>query len=88
MELLNGLLLQGRHHRQSALTLLQLTSPFAPFITHELWEQLGEEGLINVAPWPSYDEELISEESGEFVIQVNGKIRDRLLNPKPLRSQR
>jgi leucyl-tRNA synthetase len=81
MELLNGLLSQNHHRRQSAMTLLQLTAPFAPFVTHELWERLGNEGLISDAPWPSYDEELIREESGEFVIQINGKIRDRLQLP-------
>ncbi len=37
-------------------TFLALLNPFAPHITEELWQQLGETGLLSVAPWPTYDE--------------------------------
>jgi leucyl-tRNA synthetase len=81
MELFNGLVSQEQHHRHSAETLLLLASPFAPFITHELWERLGCEGMIADAPWPDYDETLAKEETVEVVIQINGKLRDRLRVP-------
>jgi leucyl-tRNA synthetase len=81
MELLNGLLAAEEHYRLCAQTLLQLTCPFAPFITQELWERIGGEGMVNDAPWPQYDVNLIREEMMEFVIQVNSRIREKLMLP-------
>jgi leucyl-tRNA synthetase len=81
MELLNGLMAQPRHSRESARILLQLTSPFAPFITHELWERLGEPGLMGDQPWPRYDEKLAQPPKVEIVVQVDGKIRGRYQLP-------
>ena len=81
MELFNGLQVQKRHYRQAVRVLLQLLSPFAPFIAQELWERLGEEGWIGSAPWPQCDEDLMREETITLVVQVNGKVRDRLELP-------
>jgi len=78
MELLNGLQAQEEHYRQAIKILLQLVCPFAPFITHELWEYLGGEGMINDAPWPNYDEALARETQMELAVQVNGKLVARL----------
>jgi leucyl-tRNA synthetase len=60
---------------RSAISLL---APFAPFITEELWQVMGEEGSVHSAPWPSYDEGLARPEEVTLVVQVNGKVRDRL----------
>jgi leucyl-tRNA synthetase len=81
MELLNGLLAQKRHSFQAIRTLLQLVCPFAPFISQELWERIGERGMVNDAPWPRHDETLVQEDTVELVIQVNGRVRDRLRVP-------
>lgn len=81
MELLNGLQNQETHHREAIRQLLQLAGPFAPFITQELWVQSGGEGMICDAPWPIYDESLIVFETVEYVIQINGKVRDRMELP-------
>jgi len=81
MELLNGLAAARRHYCRGIEVLLQLACPFAPFITQELWEQLGKEGSVNDASWPRADQELAQEEMVEWVLQVNGKIRDRLALP-------
>jgi leucyl-tRNA synthetase len=81
MELLNGLTAGERHYRQAVKTLLQLCGPYAPFITQELWEQLGEEGMINDAPWPECDPELVRQQQVTWVVQVNGRVRDRLELP-------
>lgn len=78
MELRTGLQEARRHHAAGLKTLLQLTAPFAPFITQELWSRLDEEGQICDAPWPVADEEHMQEELVEWVIQINGKVRDRL----------
>lgn len=57
---------------------LILLSPFAPHITEELWEKLGNKESIFLQKWPKYDPELIKEENIKLVVQVNGKVRDTL----------
>ena len=56
-------------------TFLALLNPFAPHITEELWQQLGETGLLSVAPWPTYDEAKTVESTVELAVQVNGKLK-------------
>ena len=56
-------------------TFLALLNPFAPHITEELWQQLGEDGLLSVAPWPTYDEAKTVESTVELAVQVNGKLK-------------
>jgi leucyl-tRNA synthetase len=58
-----------------------LLGPFAPFIAEELWEQLGRTGPVYHQPWPAYEEELAREEGAEIVVQVNGKLRSRVIVP-------
>jgi leucyl-tRNA synthetase len=62
-------------------TVLSLLAPFAPFICEELWQALGNEESIHLRQWPSFDEELARPEEITLVVQVNGKVRDRLLVP-------
>jgi leucyl-tRNA synthetase len=64
---------------QRNLTLL--LAPFAPYLAHELWEMLGEKGNLLKAPWPKYDAALAKEEELEIPVQVNGKLRGRILVP-------
>ena len=56
-------------------TFLALLNPFAPHITEELWQQLGETSLLSVAPWPAYDEAKTVESTVEMAVQVNGKLK-------------
>ena len=56
-------------------TFLALLNPFAPHITEELWQQLGETGLLSIAPWPQYDESKTVESTVEMAVQVNGKLK-------------
>ena len=56
-------------------TFLALLNPFAPHITEELWQQLGETSLLSVAPWPQYDESKTVESTVEMAVQVNGKLK-------------
>jgi leucyl-tRNA synthetase len=55
-----------------------LLSPFAPHICEEIWERMGYDTLLARYPWPEYDPDLAQEETVTIVIQVNGKLRDRI----------
>ncbi|MDZ7799035.1 MAG: class I tRNA ligase family protein [Patescibacteria group bacterium] len=57
---------------------LIILSPFAPHLAEELWQKLGHKDSIFKEKWPSYDKSKIKEEEIEFVIQVNGKVRDKI----------
>jgi len=59
--------------------LVLLLAPFAPYLAHELWEMLGEKGNLLKAPWPKFDAELAKEEELEIPVQVNGKLRGRVV---------
>ena len=61
--------------------LVLLLAPFAPYLAHELWEMLGEKGNLLKAPWPKYDAALAKEEEIEIPVQVNGKLRSRVVVP-------
>jgi leucyl-tRNA synthetase len=61
--------------------LVLLLAPFAPYLAHELWEMLGEQGGLLRAPWPKYDAALAKEEEIEIPVQVNGKLRGRIVVP-------
>jgi leucyl-tRNA synthetase len=56
-----------------------LMAPFAPYLAHELWEMLGEEGSLLKAPWPRYDAALAKEDELEIPVQINGKLRSRVV---------
>jgi leucyl-tRNA synthetase len=57
---------------------LVLLNPFAPHLSSELWENLKLPGEITAQSWPGYDEKFLVEDEAEIVIQVNGKVRDRM----------
>ncbi len=59
-------------------TLLLLLAPFAPFLTEELWEVLGNSYSVHNQSWPVFDQRLIQAETATLVVQINGKLRDRL----------
>ena len=59
--------------------LVLLLAPFAPYLAHELWETLGERSNLLRAPWPKYDAALAKEEEVEIPVQVNGKLRGKVL---------
>jgi len=61
--------------------LVLLLAPFAPYLAHELWEMLGEKGSLLRAPWPKYDAALAKEDEIEIPVQVNGKLRSRVVVP-------
>ena len=61
--------------------LVLLLAPFAPYICEEMWEEMGRTGPVFKQPWPAFDEALMQEDGADVVLQVNGKVRSRLLAP-------
>ena len=61
--------------RATVLAFLQVLAPFAPHITEELWERLGQRGSILAAPWPQFDPAKLVADTVKLVFQVNGKHR-------------
>lgn len=58
-----------------------LLSPFAPHIAEEIWQNMGGKKSVHLNPWPAYDPKLIKEKEIELVVQVNGKVRDKIKVP-------
>ncbi|HZR93054.1 MAG TPA: leucine--tRNA ligase [Gaiellaceae bacterium] len=63
--------------RFAAETAVSLVQPYAPHVAEELWERLGHKRLWET-PWPSYDPAMLERDTFELVVQVNGKVRDRV----------
>jgi len=91
MELVNEIYTSGLKDREDEIskrimreaieTTVILLSPFVPHLAEELWEHLGEKESILKRPWPDYDPEAVSREEILIVIQINGKLRDRITVP-------
>ena len=62
-------------------TLLVLLNPFSPHITEELWNRLGHEDRLYNRAWPAYDESALVKDEVEIIVQINGKLKDKLLLP-------
>jgi leucyl-tRNA synthetase len=61
--------------------LVLMLAPFAPYISAELWEMLGETTDLLRAPWPKFDPALAKEDEVQMAVQVNGKIKSRITVP-------
>jgi len=70
--------------QQAMETLLLLLAPTAPHLAEELWQQSGREYSVHNQPWPRWQEELAQDEEITLVVQVNGKLRDRITVPAVL----
>ena len=64
--------------RRTLESMMQLLAPLAPHITEELWHLTGHSGSIHQTSWPIYDEALTHDETFTLVVQVNGKVRERI----------
>jgi len=65
--------------KETIKTLLLLLAPTAPHLAEELWQRIGYKYSIHNQKWPEWDEALACEEEITLVVQVNGKVRDRIL---------
>ena len=80
MTLLNNIYDAGEINRAELKTLLILVNPFAPHVTEEMWSTLGYgEMLAKDASWPAYDPEKCVDSTIEIAVQVNGKLRGKLM---------
>ncbi len=65
-------------YRRTLETMMQLLAPMAPHITEELWHITGHTDSIHTTSWPTYDEAMTVDETFTLVVQVNGKVRERI----------
>ncbi|MCU0913650.1 MAG: leucine--tRNA ligase [Planctomycetes bacterium] len=79
MVFVNHLARQEIRPRSVVEPFLLLLAPLAPHIAEELWQRLGHDESLTYAPWPVYDEELAKEKQIELGVQINGKLRDRIV---------
>ena len=63
-------------------------SPIVPHLTEEMWESLGNSFSIHKQKWPKYDSDLAAHDEITLVVQVNGKLRDRIQVPADLEEER
>jgi leucyl-tRNA synthetase len=81
MILVNHLIKQSVVPKAVVEQLVLILSPFAPHIAEELWQKLGHSKTLAYEPWPKFDPELVKEAEIELAIQVNGKIKDKIVVP-------
>jgi leucyl-tRNA synthetase len=76
--------LQGQEHpaREALQKLVLCLSPFAPHLAEELWHRLGYTTSVAHEPWPSYDPAACEDDVVEMPVQVNGKVRGRVVLAK------
>lgn len=60
---------------------VKLLSPIAPHISEELWQRLGHDQTLAYEAWPAYDESLLQEDEVEIVVQLNGKVKHKMMVP-------
>jgi len=63
-------------------TLILLLAPYVPHLAEELWEMAGHEPSVTTVAWPTYDESLTIDDTVEVVVQINGKVRAKLMSEK------
>jgi leucyl-tRNA synthetase len=68
-------------YRQAFDGLLRMMAPAAPHIAEEIWTRLGKPGSIHVAAWPTFDPEKLRKAQITLVVQINGKVRERVEVP-------
>ena len=84
MALINEFYRKGSVTKGELKTFIHLLNPTAPHITEEMWQVLGFEGTLSANAWPVFDESKTVDDSVEIVLQINGKIRDKLVIPSGL----
>ena len=79
MSLLNDIYSKGSINKAEFKTFITLLNPFAPHVTEELWEKANFEGMLNETTWPEYSEEKCKDDTVEIVVQINGKVKTKIM---------
>ena len=79
MTLINEIYEVGKLTKSELRTLATILCPFAPHISEEIWERLGGVGLCSLTPWATWDESKCEDKMVEIVIQIQGKVRAKLM---------
>ena len=75
MECLNEISSSDKLSKDDKSLIIKMLAPFAPHLSEELWESVGQADSVFNAPWPSYDESMVLDDTITIAIQVNGKLR-------------
>jgi leucyl-tRNA synthetase len=75
---------KGKIRKETAFAFIRVLSPFAPHLAEEIWSILGNKTSIAKGDWPQYDESFLQEESFEYPVMINGKLRFKILLPLDL----
>lgn len=81
MEFVNFFFKEETRPKSAMEKFVLLLSPFAPHLAEELWEILGHKTTLAYEPWPSYDESMLKEDTVEVPVQINGKLRAKIVAP-------
>jgi len=69
---------KGKVTNESALKFIQVLAPFAPHLAEEIWSQLGQPQSVSLSNWPEVNEDYLKEDSIEYPVMINGKLRFKL----------
>ena len=87
MALINDINKKGSITRGELKTFITLLNPAAPHLTEEMWERAGFSGYLHETKWPVADESKCVDDTVEIVVQINGKVKDKLMIPASLTSE-
>jgi leucyl-tRNA synthetase len=85
MELVNALYTYKHHSNDGGTsaevykTVIFLMAPFTPHLCEEIWEKLGYKEYVSACPWPAFDESMTKQSSVELPVQINGKLRGKII---------
>ena len=79
MTLTNEIYNKGAINKAELKTYITLLNPFVPHVTEEIWQVAGFEGMLNQTSWPTYDEAKCVDNEIEIAVQINGKVREKLV---------
>jgi leucyl-tRNA synthetase len=81
MEFVNYFTKESVRPKRAMEALVLLLAPYAPHIAEELWHALGHDQSLTYAPWPTYDEAMTRTSEIEIPLQINGKVRAKVMVP-------
>jgi leucyl-tRNA synthetase len=78
---------KGKVRQDTAETFLRVLGPFAPHLAEEIWSALGNKSSIAEASWPEYNESVLQEDSHEYPVMINGKLRFKIVLPLNMQTE-